>query len=443
MSTTAAAATTTAAAQTRGLWQNERFRRYALAKTASQLAQNALMYGLFILVVEEQQSALATSAFILTSIVPSIVLSLPGGLVADAFPRKVTLVTTLVMRIVIAYYFIDFDSGLGTVLLLTLATRCVLEFYGTAESVALAAIVSNERMGSANAVINALSLGAQIAGAGIAAPLLLKAFDADALYIFVLALLVVCLALFVLLDNLTPRDPAPRAADEWRFISRLFRGWSIIRANRPLFWITTLLVLVDTAFLMVIVAIPTFITDVLHTSASNAVYIFAPSAIGVATGLFISPGLVRVVPPRVVVALGVAVFVAAVLALPFVDEIGLYFEEQTFLPIDQVRETFRIRRAIMAAALIGAIGGFGLTVVRVAARTGVYHSASSDTLGQVIATQSMVASVAALLPTVFAGLLVDAAGPEATLIFTGSATAILATLAIMGRFGNWKAPVAP
>jgi hypothetical protein len=438
--------TTTAAAPVPlqlGLLQIERFRRYALAKTAGQLAQNALIYGLFILVVEEQQSALATSAFILTSLVPSIVLSLPGGIVADTFPRKLIIVVTLIMRIIIAYYFIDFDSGLGTVLLLTLATRSVLEFYGTAESVALAAVVPNERMGSASAVLNALSLGAQIAGAGIAAPLLLKAFDADALYIFVLVLLVVSLALFVALNDLTPAVTTRRPADEWRFIARLFRGWGIIRASRPLFWITTLQVLIDAAFLMVIVAIPTFITDVLHTSPSNAVYIFAPSAIGVAAGLVVTPATLHVVPARVLVALGVAVFVAAVLALPFVDEIGLYFEEQTFLPIDQVRGTFHIRRAIMATALIGAVGGFGLTVVRVAARAGVYQTAPGETLGQVIATQSMIASLASLLPTVFAGLLVDAAGAEATLLLTGSATAILATYAIVGRLGNWRAPVAP
>jgi MFS family permease len=420
----------------------ERFRRFALAKACSQLAQSALMYGLFILVVENQESALATSAFILTGILPSIVLSLPGGVVADALPRKLTIVASLVLRLIIAFYFIDFDSGLAPVLLLTLATRSVSEFYGTAESTALLAVVPAQQLGSANALMNAVSLGTQLVGAGIAAPLLMKAFDEDALFIFVFALLAGSLALFAMTPKLTPKHEQ-RPIEEMRFVSRLFRGWRIIRASRPLFWITTLLVLMDTAFLMVAVAVPTFLTDVLHTSASNAVYILAPSAVGVATALFITPGVLRVLPARVLVALGVAIFVGAVLALPFVDEIGLYFEQQTFLPIDQARETFRIRRAIMATSLIATIGAFGITVVRVAARTGVYQTASSDRVGQVFATQSMIASVAALIPTIFAGLLVDAAGAEATLIFTGTATAILATLALMGRFGNWRAPAGP
>ncbi len=417
------------------LLQITRFRRFALAKACNQLAQNALIYGLFIIVVEEQDSALATSAFVLTGIVPSIVLSLPGGLIADTLPRKLTIVATLAARLVIAGYFIQFDSGLAPVLLLTLATRSVVEFYGTAESVALLAVVPNERMGSASALLNAVSLGAQIVGAGIAAPLLLKAFNDDALFIFVLVLLAASLLLFLAVPELTSRH-ARQPLDDVRFVRRLFRGWRLIRASRTLFWITTFQVLIDSALLMVVVAVPAFITDVLRTNASNAVYIFAPSAAGVAVGLLVTPGALKIAPPRVLVAFGVAIFVAAVLALPFVNEIARELEQRTFLPFDQARDTFHIRRAIATTALIAPFGALGITVVRVAARTGVYLSAAENTVGQVFATQSALTSVAALLPTVCAGLLVDAAGAQAALVITGGATATIAALALAGPFGD-------
>ena len=46
--------------------------RYAYAKLLSLLGQNALVYGWFIAVISKQHSSLATSAFVLASVVPSL-----------------------------------------------------------------------------------------------------------------------------------------------------------------------------------------------------------------------------------------------------------------------------------------------------------------------------------------------------------------------------------
>ena len=76
------------AGQTPPLLANPRFVRFALAKFLQLAAQNSLIYGLFILVISKQESSLATSAFVLTSVLPSIVLSLPGGKIGRASCRE-------------------------------------------------------------------------------------------------------------------------------------------------------------------------------------------------------------------------------------------------------------------------------------------------------------------------------------------------------------------
>ena len=97
------------------LLKDPRFLRYGWAKFLSLLAQNALIYGLFIDVINVQESSLATAAFVLASVVPSILLSLPGGLFSDLAPNKFALLSVMCVRLVIVFLFLDHGGALPLV----------------------------------------------------------------------------------------------------------------------------------------------------------------------------------------------------------------------------------------------------------------------------------------------------------------------------------------
>ena len=415
------------------LLQNPRFVRYTLAKLLHLLGQNALIYGIFIIVVSEQESAVATSAFVLTATVPSILLSLPGGVVADALPRKLTILVTMAIRSIIVWYFIQYDAELVTVVLLTLATWTVYQFFSPAESAALTAVVSPDRIGAANAALNGVSLAAQVLGAGLVAPVALKAIGDDGLFTFVLILYAVAFVLFLSLPRLTPRGVRKR--ERVGVLRSLPQGWREINGEPTLMRVTMLHAIMDSAVLIVVVAIPAFITDVLRTAPENAVYIFAPAAIGVVAGLLVAPVMLKVVPARAVVTLGFALFAGVVLTLPFIPEVSRELEERTFLPLTEMQDWLNVRPAIAGTALLLPFGGLGLTLVRVASRTAVYQHAAHEVIAQVFATQSAIGSIASLVPTLAAGLLVDLLDVRAVLLLTGSLMAVLAVLAIAGPMG--------
>ena len=88
------------------LLRNQRFVLYSVAKLLQQAAQNALLYGLFIIVIREQDSAIATSAFVIAMTAPSLLLSIPGAVIAESMPRKFALLLALTIRAVIAWTFI-------------------------------------------------------------------------------------------------------------------------------------------------------------------------------------------------------------------------------------------------------------------------------------------------------------------------------------------------
>jgi hypothetical protein len=420
------------------------FQRFGLGKLLHLLAQNALVYGIFIIVVSEQESALATSAFVLTATIPSVLLSIPGGVVADALPRKLTMLAALGARVALAAWLLEADPGIPAVVAATFAVFTALQFYGPAESSALAAIVEPARMGAANSMFNAITLVSQVAGAGIVAPLALKAFGDRGLFGVVFILFAFSGFFFFVIPGLTPGRASAARRERVGLLRAFPRGWHAITTSPTLARVTTLMVLLDSALLMIVVAVPSFITDVLRTPAPNAVYIFAPGAIGVIVGLVITPGLLKVMPARLVVTVGFILVVGTVLTLPFIVEVSEQLDEHTAVPLQQVQDWLRVRREIAATALLLPFGGMGMTMVRVAARTAVYDEAAPNEIAQVFATQSAIGSVVSLAPTLGAGLLVDVLDVRAVLVITGIAMAGIAVLALSGRLRRAPGPqVAP
>jgi hypothetical protein len=399
-----------------GLFANTRFVRYSYAKLLSLLAQNALIYGLFIAVISRQESALTTSAFVLASVVPSIILSIPGGLVADLLPKKPVLVLTLLLRLLVVYWFIDFDPGVEAVIGLTFLVWTAYQFFSPAENAAVLAIVPREQFAHASSFLQALSLAAQLLGAGVIAPLAVKLLDLQGLYLIVFGCLAASTLTFASIPSLSPPpDQAPRQLASWRSLPD---GYRTISADARLTSITLMRILLDTGMMMFIVAAPVFIEDTLNTGAQNAVYIALPGAAGLALGLALAPLLLTFFDARSVALAGFVCFTAVLLALPFVDE---YAPEVAGAsgPIGDITSWLGVSDAIVATVFLLPIAGAGSSLVHVAARTEVYRRVPAKLIAQVFATQSALGSVSALIPTFLAGILLDQLPVRVVLILIG------------------------
>ena len=398
------------------LFANARFVRYCYAKFFSLLGQNALIYGLFIAVISEQESSVATSAFVLASVVPSIVFSLPGGLVADKLPRKLVMLVALALRILVVYWFINFDPAGGAVIGLTFLVWTAYQFFSPAESAALLAIVARDRLAHATSFLQGLSLVAQLIGAGLVAPLAVKFLDEDGLYVIVLVCLILSALIFASIQDLSHRDddePNERLA-WWKSMPV---GYRTIRSDPRLTSITLMRVLLDTGMLMFIVVAPVFIKDTLDTGARNAIYIAIPGALGLA--LFNARSLALA---------GFVCFTSVLLALPFVDAFAPQIAG-AFGPIEDLTNWLNLSDAIVATIFLLPIAGLGSSFVQVAARTEVYRRVPSNLVAQVFATQSAMGSIGALVPTFLAGVMLDVLPVRAVLILIGISLTAIAVIA--------------
>ena len=251
------------------LLSEPRFRRFALAKSLQMTAQNALIYGLFISFITEQSSYVAGSAFVLASVLPSVFLSVPGGLFSDRMPKKPVLLVVLTIRVLLTWQFIDADLSLERVIALTFLVWTVYQFFTPAENAAVVAVAHPNKIAAALAILEALSLGSQIVGAGIVAPLAIDLAGRDGLFVIVIALLISSGVFYATVTNLTPLT-SEQQTQRLGWWSAIPTGYRVLRGDCVLLQVTILRVLTDTSMLMVLVAAPKFIEDALHSSPDKA-----------------------------------------------------------------------------------------------------------------------------------------------------------------------------
>jgi hypothetical protein len=420
----------------RALLLDQRFRQYSLAKLLQLAGQNALIYGLFILVIEKQESSLSTSLFVLCSVLPSVVLSIPGGVVADATPRKMTILLMLVARMAIILMFIRFEVSLPLVLGLTVLIWSIYQFYSPAENAALIAVTPPGMLVQANAVMYVVSLVAQLGGAGFIAPAALKTFDDSGLFVVTLLLVFGGLYLFASIPSLSPVEPSKHREGLFRSFSfgmRYFRADPL--ATRAMLQF----VLLGSATTMVIVAVPRYLEDVLSTGVINAVYIFSPGAIGVAFGLAVAPFMTRIFGGPTVTLLGFIAFAGALACLAAVDPLSEAMREWAYF--EWARETFHVNLQVATTMVIVPFGGLGIALVNVSSRALIYERAENARLGQIFATQSMLGSIASIIPTLTAGVLVDRVDVR---YFLGAIAALMiASLVPLLSYGRSRAHISP
>jgi hypothetical protein len=411
---------------TLGLLHDVRFQHFALAKALQQIAQNALVYGLFIAFIAGQDTYVAGSAFVLASVLPSVLLSLPGGIVADRLPNKLVIIAVAVFRVLIVTRFIGSDLSLLTVVVCTFLIFTLYQFHAPAENEAVVMVTRPENTTAALAWLQALSLLAQVIGAGAVAPLAIDLAGGDALFILVALLFVASGVYYWLIPNLTP--PRPMEAQRLGWWSSLPEGYRAIRGDRLVLQTTVLRVLNDTAMLMVLVAAPKFIEDTLDSSPENAIYIASPGAIGLAVGLMVTPALSRLIGVRVLSVVGYVFFAGVLACLPFIQAISGPVLD-TLYWWDTVTSKAGLSPEIATTLVLLPFAGFGSSVIQVSSRAAVYARIHPGLIGQVLATQAALGSVTAVIPTFIAGGLLDLLPVEA---FLAGLTAVTIGAAVFG-----------
>jgi MFS family permease len=392
-------------------------RHFLWSRLFGQTALNALLYALLIAVVERANSSLAGTLFVAAFLVPSIVLGIPGGALADALPKRPVLVLCLLARAALAVALVWVGGDLQTVYLLVLALATVGQVFGPAESAFVPALLPPTQLARGNAAMQFVLLAAQVLGAVALAPVLLKLAGADA--VFVLTVPLFLIAAWQML-RVRPAAASPRPRGRRGGVrSALVAGWQAMRADATVLRALVRLTLLGTALKILVAIAPLVVRDVLGIAAANTVYVMAPAALGSVGGLLLAPPLVRLVGHDLVGRIGFVLFAAGLLGLAWVSDLGDWLVRQPRLGFQTLASVTRVPGTVSAAMLLAVLLGLAFAICSVAIRTLVHERAPTHLQGRVFATQLTIADALSLVPLLAAGAVADWVGMPPVLIGTG------------------------
>jgi len=429
------------------LLANSRFRRLMEARAVAQTGQNAMLYTLLILVVNETASSIHSALLVTAWMLPCIVLGVPAGGLADVLPKRALLVAGYAVRAALAAAMILYVDDVWTLYLLVLAFSSVGQVSGPAEAAALPVLVRRDQLAGANSwMVLSLMVG-QGAGAVALAPFILKFIGAEASLAIAALLLAAAAFIVTSVTGLRAVDGGQAAPPRGGLAESLSAGWSVLSTSRRAFLALVYLTVVGTLAKALAVLAPHYTRDVLKIATENTVFVVAPAAIGALLALVVTPPLARWAGAARMAAAGFVLYVLGVVGLGLIVYVRDFIVDHMELGLPFVEREVGVSSVnIVTMAMILAIPvGFAATMVGVAGKAVLNEEAPEGKQGRVFATQGALSDALSLLPLFAIGGVAELVGVREVLL-VAAVVAFLAGvyLSVSRRFGPPRpAPAAP
>src|SRR6266851_4817772 len=181
------------------IWRNREFLLLWLAQAISQTAQNAIWYGIVVLVQRQGHSSTLLSLAVLTLIIPSVIFGVLAGVYVDRWDKRTVLIGTNLIRggIAFAYgLFGLYDTlPLSLLFVINFLFSTVGQFFAPAETAMIPTVVARPKLLQANSLFHLTFTASQLGGLVVLGPLLVKVVGAQGLFFSMAAAIVVCGAL--------------------------------------------------------------------------------------------------------------------------------------------------------------------------------------------------------------------------------------------------------
>jgi MFS family permease len=419
------------------IWGNRHFLLLWLAQAISQTAQNAIWYGIVILVERLSHSSTQLSIAILTLIIPSVIFGVLAGVYVDRWDKRTVLIATNLIRGTIAFAYAAFALPLGLPLIALYGVNFLFstvgQFFAPAESAMIPTLVARSRLLQANSLFHLTFTASQLIGLVVLGPLLAKVVGVDGLFISMAAAIVLCGALvWPLPSSRGEHNPAQPTSEEeairgvwhdvrdiWRFVVRD----RVVALSMVQWTIGAILGLV------VATLVPGFAERLLHVRAEDAVFVMAPAGIGMVLGTALLNRWGDRLEKHFLSNVGlftVATCLGLTGGLAFVTEV-VTSGNPPLVSMPLLGEVSVLVPPIMALALIA---GFGFVAIMVPAQTRLQERAPVELRGRVFAVQLMLSNFASIVPLLLLGGLADLIGVDVTLALIGVLIAVAGGISV-------------
>ena len=410
------------------LWKNRAFMLLWIAQAISQTAQNAIWYGMMVLVQTTSHSSTQMSLAILTLVVPSVLFGIVAGAYVDRWDKRAVLIGTNALRGAVTLGYIVFapdPSGQGLhrlalVYLVNFVFSTIGQFFGPAEAAMIPTIVPRRQLIQANSLFHLTFTGSQLAGLVILGPLFVNLVGVSGLFLVVALLIGLCAILVWPL----PRGLGGRAEEVEQ--ARSFAGlWADIRevgafmrGNRPVRLATGHWTLGATLGIVIAMLAPGFAETVVGIRPEESVLVLAPAGIGMFLGTALLSRFGQHWDKHKLIVGGLLLVASALMALGVLRPLANLLRRPTagFFELPATGPSPLLLAGVMATTMLA---GFGFVAIIVASQTIIQERVPEQIRGRVFAVQLVLSNVVSIVPLLFLGGLADLIGVGQTLFLLG------------------------
>src|SRR3990172_2433230 len=398
---------------------NRDFRLLWLSQICAQTAQNAILFPLLVVVVAQTGSSTQGSLLVISYVVPSILFGLVAGLLVDRWRKREVLVLTSLARAGCAIAFLLLSGRVEALYLVVLVFATLGQFFNTAQAVAIPSLVSERQLMQANSVWNMAVTGSQFGGMVILAPIFIKTYGSDALFVATAVVFLTAAAMARTLPHIESHGgsawsgarPLMKGA-----LSELVSTLRLLRADSMAYVAMVQMTVSSSLVLLFAVLVPRYMQAVLRVAPDDAVFIFAPTGVGAILGLRALPVLAHRFGKGRTVIYGLVGLGACLVALGFVENIASILEGTEHLnPFGDRRWGGLSLLVGLTMALTGPLG-FAYALVNAPAQTVLHERAPAEMRGGVFASQLVLANLVSIGPLILVGGIADLYGVSPVLL---------------------------
>lgn len=415
------------------IWRNRPFMLLWSAQAISQTAQNAIWFALMVLIEDATHSSTQIGIAIVSFILPSVVFTVPAGVLVDRVDKRMVLVATNWLRAFAVLGYIFFHQSVWMIYGVTFIFSVISQFFLPAEAAMIPVLVGRKRLITANSLFNLTFTASQLVGIVLLAPVTIKFFGVNALFLAIAMVFALCG--FLVLPLPAGRIGHDRGAEAdgmraiRRFMGDLKETWDFIVKDKMATMAMVVLTSGATLSLVTAMLAPRYMVAIVGIRADDTVYVLAPAGVGMTLGALLVGRVTCWLPKELLIVVGMLGVALGLLLLAVVTPVwGLIF--QILALMVNPEQLPRVVSLVSVVMLVAGAMGLSLSMVIISSQTILQEQAPVSRRGRIFAVQIMMGNMASILPLVFVGGLSDLLGVSRVMIVLSVAMFGLGSMAM-------------
>lgn len=416
----------------RHVLKNRNFLLIWLAQLISLTVLNAANFGFVVIVNDVTHSALMSGLAIIAFTLPAVPFSAVAGVLVDRLDKRMVLWISNVLRAVTTLLMVGSLLFSHTILwplfVLIFLASLIGQFFTPAESASIPLLVGERELMPALSLFNitmtvSMAIGFLVLGRLIASifppftltlgALALHFQSIDMLFVIVALFYLVCAGLIFFIppkvfEEKHLRKQKQQQRDQLHIMLQsiwrdLVNGWRVVHRDHLLLYSVIQLSLVGVLMLLVGELAGPFVQQVLHRSAADISFIFAPAALGLVGAAVVMPRFADRINRTVLSTIGLVAITIGFLLIPSMEILSVKLD-----PTNGANAPWLLWGIVL---LMGVLG-MAMSCVNIPTQTMMQERAPENSRGRVFAFQFMLYNAGSIPVLLFAGVFAQFIGLE-------------------------------